>query len=69
MIGLRLGQIPHLDRRPGQEVVNGLTGRRQQPKEFAVNRRSDLVQPVERMQRADRQIGLGGLDQHGEFDL
>jgi hypothetical protein len=31
--------------------------------------RSDLIQSVERMQRAYRQIGLGSLDQHREFDL
>jgi len=43
--------------------------RRQQLKEFVVSHRSDLVQSVKRMQRAYGQIGLGGLDQHGEFYL
>jgi hypothetical protein len=43
--------------------------RRQQLKEFVVSHRSDLVQPVERMQRAHRQIGLGSFDEHRKFDL
>ncbi len=30
---------------------------------------SGLVETVERMQRAHRQFGVGGVDQHGKFDL
>src|SRR4051812_39243396 len=28
-----------------------------------------LIQPVQRVQRAHGEVALGGLDQHGEFDL
>src|SRR4029079_7662165 len=59
-----------------QAIANGpCKGQAKVPRKLgSFRRRSERarswpIKPVERVQGADRKIGLGGLDQHGEFYL